>query len=166
MRKTIDFLLNDWLDVASLGARDRYSEHSPETFASVLDTCQRIADEKFAPFNRLVDAQEPRLDVPGMIRNAEQFEAWSAANPKLADRWSQRMKEFGNEMSDMERLAAEGKPGAVMRTGAPYSTWFNGGIRNSEQEYMAQLLRRKAKVLVAFGSCACRQRHEVAGRIA
>jgi F420-non-reducing hydrogenase small subunit len=31
---------------------------------------------------------------------------------------------------------------------------FNGGIRNSEQEYMAQLLRRKSKVLVAFGSCA------------
>ena len=32
---------------------------------------------------------------------------------------------------------------------------FNGGIRTSEQEYMAQLLRRKSKVLVAFGSCAC-----------
>jgi F420-non-reducing hydrogenase small subunit len=32
--------------------------------------------------------------------------------------------------------------------------FFNGGIRTSEQEYMAQLLRRKAKVLVAFGSCA------------
>jgi F420-non-reducing hydrogenase small subunit len=31
---------------------------------------------------------------------------------------------------------------------------FNGSIRTSEQEYMAQLLRRKAKVLVAFGSCA------------
>jgi F420-non-reducing hydrogenase small subunit len=31
---------------------------------------------------------------------------------------------------------------------------FNGGVRTSEQEYMAQLLRRKAKVLVAFGSCA------------
>ena len=31
---------------------------------------------------------------------------------------------------------------------------FNGGIRNSEQEYMARLLRRKSKVLVAFGSCA------------
>ncbi len=31
---------------------------------------------------------------------------------------------------------------------------FNGGIRTSEQEYMAHLLRRKAKVLVAFGSCA------------
>jgi F420-non-reducing hydrogenase small subunit len=31
---------------------------------------------------------------------------------------------------------------------------FNGGIRTSEQEYMAQLLRAKSKVLVAFGSCA------------
>jgi F420-non-reducing hydrogenase small subunit len=31
---------------------------------------------------------------------------------------------------------------------------FNGSIRTSEQEYMAQLLRQKSKVLVAFGSCA------------
>jgi len=31
---------------------------------------------------------------------------------------------------------------------------FNGGIRTSEQEYMAKLLRKKSKVLVAFGSCA------------
>ncbi len=31
---------------------------------------------------------------------------------------------------------------------------FNGGVRTSEQEYMAQLLRAKSKVLVAFGSCA------------
>src|SRR5262245_57748946 len=29
------------------------------------------------------------------------------------------------------RLAVEGKPGAVMRTGAPYSTLFNGGIRTT-----------------------------------
>jgi F420-non-reducing hydrogenase small subunit len=32
---------------------------------------------------------------------------------------------------------------------------FNGGIRTSEQEYMARLMRRKSKVLVAFGACAC-----------
>jgi hypothetical protein len=29
------------------------------------------------------------------------------------------------------RLATEGKPGAVMRSGASYSTWFNGGIRTT-----------------------------------
>ncbi|MFP3985085.1 MAG: oxidoreductase [Candidatus Bathyarchaeia archaeon] len=33
--------------------------------------------------------------------------------------------------------------------------FFNGAIRNSENEHMAKLLREKAKVLVAFGSCAC-----------
>ncbi len=31
---------------------------------------------------------------------------------------------------------------------------FNGAVRNSENEYVAKLLRRKAKVMVAFGSCA------------
>jgi len=33
--------------------------------------------------------------------------------------------------------------------------FFNGAIRTEEQEYMAKLLRKKSKVLVAFGSCAC-----------
>jgi len=32
--------------------------------------------------------------------------------------------------------------------------FFNGAIRTEEQEHMAKLLRRKSKVLVAFGSCA------------
>jgi F420-non-reducing hydrogenase small subunit len=41
-----------------------------------------------------------------------------------------------------------------MEDGAIDVCLFNGGIRTSEQEYMAQLLRRKSKVLVAFGSCA------------
>ena len=33
-------------------------------------------------------------------------------------------------------------------------TFFNGSIRNSEQENMAKLMRKKSKTLVAFGSCA------------
>ncbi len=32
--------------------------------------------------------------------------------------------------------------------------FFNGAIRTEEQEYMAKLLRKKSKVLVAFGTCA------------
>lgn len=31
---------------------------------------------------------------------------------------------------------------------------FNGAVRNSENEHLARLLRKKSKVLVAFGSCA------------
>ncbi len=33
-------------------------------------------------------------------------------------------------------------------------TLFNGAIRNSENEYMSKLLRKKSKILVAYGSCS------------
>ncbi len=62
VRRTIDFLLHDWLDVTALCARPRFADHSRETFDSVLDACERIAREKFAPFNRLADTEEPRFD--------------------------------------------------------------------------------------------------------
>ena len=61
-RQTADFLLYDWLDVESLAARPRFADHSRETFASVMDTCEKIAREKFAPFNRLADTEEPWFD--------------------------------------------------------------------------------------------------------
>ena len=66
MRDAIDFLLYDWLRVESLLDRPRFSDHSKATFAEVLDTCERIAREKVAPFNRLADVDEPRL-VDGRV---------------------------------------------------------------------------------------------------
>jgi F420-non-reducing hydrogenase small subunit len=42
-----------------------------------------------------------------------------------------------------------------MEDGSILLTLFNGGIRNDENEHIAKLLRRKSKILVAFGSCAC-----------
>ncbi|MBC7916632.1 MAG: acyl-CoA dehydrogenase, partial [Rhodoferax sp.] len=60
LRNTLDFLLNDWLDTTALTARERFSDHSRETFDAVLETCERIAREKYAPFNRLADVEEPR----------------------------------------------------------------------------------------------------------
>ncbi len=62
LRSTIDFLLHDWLNTTALSERDRFSDHSRDTFDAVLDTCARIAREKFAPFNRLADTQEPHFD--------------------------------------------------------------------------------------------------------
>ncbi|MEO7056339.1 MAG: acyl-CoA dehydrogenase [Caldimonas sp.] len=61
-RQTVDFLLHDWLGVESLRSRPRFADHSRETFDSVLDTCERIARERFAPFNRLADTEEPWFD--------------------------------------------------------------------------------------------------------
>ncbi len=62
LRSTLDFLLYNWLKANSLSQRERFSDHSRETFDAVLDTCERIAREKYAPFNRLVDTQEPHFD--------------------------------------------------------------------------------------------------------
>lgn len=62
LRPTLDFLLYDWLDAESLNQRERFSDHSRETFDAVLDTCERIAREKYAPANRIVDTQEPHFD--------------------------------------------------------------------------------------------------------
>jgi alkylation response protein AidB-like acyl-CoA dehydrogenase len=61
-RQSIDFLLYEWLKADGLAERPRFADHSRETFDSVLDTCERIAREKFAPYNRLADTEEPWFD--------------------------------------------------------------------------------------------------------
>ncbi len=62
LRPTLEFLLYQWLGAEGLNQRARFADHSRETFDAVLDTCERIAREKYAPFNRLVDTQEPHFD--------------------------------------------------------------------------------------------------------
>ncbi|MFI4939213.1 MAG: acyl-CoA dehydrogenase [Burkholderiales bacterium] len=62
MRTLLDFLMYDWLNIESLLSRERYADHSRQTFDAVLDTSERLATERFAPFNRLVDIEEPQFD--------------------------------------------------------------------------------------------------------
>ena len=78
MRPIVDFLLVDWLRVETLTSRERFADHSLETFAQVLDTCERIAREKYAPFNRLVDTQEPQFDGEKVILPQATHDAWAA----------------------------------------------------------------------------------------
>ena len=52
-------------------------------------------------------------------------------------------------------MDAKYKDVEAMEDGSILLTLFNGGIRNGENEHLAKLLRRKSKILVAFGSCAC-----------
>ena len=61
-RESLDFLLHRWLRVESLCERERFADHSRETFDSVLDTCERIAREKFVPASRASDVEEPWFD--------------------------------------------------------------------------------------------------------
>ena len=43
----------------------------------------------------------------------------------------------------------------ALADGAIEVCFFNGAIRSDENESMARLLRRKSRLLVAFGACAC-----------
>ena len=61
-RRDLEFLLYEWLDVTSLTERERFADHSRETFDDVLDLAEQIATEHFAPHNRTSDAHEPEFD--------------------------------------------------------------------------------------------------------
>ncbi len=61
-RRDLDFLLHEWLDVEALTKRQRFADHSRESFDDVLDLAEQIATEHFAPHNRLSDAREPVFD--------------------------------------------------------------------------------------------------------
>lgn len=61
MRRTMGFVQDDRLQLPVLRQRRRVAGRAAETFASVVDTGECIERGKFAPINRLADAQEPRL---------------------------------------------------------------------------------------------------------
>src|ERR1700687_5734624 len=61
-RRDLDFLLFEWLRVDELTKRERFAEHSRETFADVLDLCEQLATRYFAPHYKKSDSNEPTFD--------------------------------------------------------------------------------------------------------
>lgn len=70
-RQDIDFLLFDWLHVDALAQRERYQDHSRDTFTAALDTYAVIAGEHFAPHNKRNDQQEPSFDGKSVTVHSE-----------------------------------------------------------------------------------------------
>jgi alkylation response protein AidB-like acyl-CoA dehydrogenase len=60
-RRDVDFLLFEWLDVTRLTERATFADHSRQTFDAALDTYAQIAEAEFAPHNKKVDREPPRL---------------------------------------------------------------------------------------------------------
>ena len=77
-RRDIDFLLFEWLQVQNLSARERFAEHSQETFTALLDLCEDLATRYFAPHNKLNDTREPSYDGQRVTLNPEVKEALDA----------------------------------------------------------------------------------------
>ena len=91
LRQTLQFLLYEWLDTEALCQRPRFGDHSRETFDAVLDTCERIARERYAPFNRLVDTQEPYVDGDTVVLPQATHDARSEerrVEKECRSRWS------------------------------------------------------------------------------
>jgi alkylation response protein AidB-like acyl-CoA dehydrogenase len=79
-RRDVDFLLYEWLDVPALTARERYAEHSRETFDAFLDVAEQIAERNFAPHNRRNDLEEPTFDGATVTVHPEVAAALAAFN--------------------------------------------------------------------------------------
>ncbi|HEY8022966.1 MAG TPA: acyl-CoA dehydrogenase [Burkholderiaceae bacterium] len=61
-RRDLEFLLYEWLDVESLTQRERYADHTRETFGATLDIAERMAEDLYAPHCKKSDQQEPHFD--------------------------------------------------------------------------------------------------------
>ncbi|KUH65324.1 acyl-CoA dehydrogenase [Mycolicibacterium novocastrense] len=77
-RRDLDFLLYEWLRVEELTERERFAEHSRETFDAVLELCEQLATRYFAPHNKKSDANEPTFDGEKVTVIPEVKEAWDA----------------------------------------------------------------------------------------
>jgi alkylation response protein AidB-like acyl-CoA dehydrogenase len=77
-RRDLDFLLYEWLRVDELTSRDRFADHSRETFDAVLELSEQLATRYFANHNKLNDANEPTFDGEKVTLIPEVKQAWDA----------------------------------------------------------------------------------------
>lgn len=79
-----EFLLYEWLKVDELTQRQRFKEHSRETFDGILDVAKQIALEHFEPHYQKLDANEPRMNAEGKVELIDDvkraLDAFSAAD--------------------------------------------------------------------------------------
>ncbi|MBT0568539.1 acyl-CoA dehydrogenase [Williamsia sp. CHRR-6] len=66
-RRDIEFLLYEWLDVTALTSRERFAEHSRETFDDVLSLSADMAIQLFATHNKKADQNEPYIGEDGRV---------------------------------------------------------------------------------------------------
>jgi len=76
--RDIEFLLYEFLNTEGLLERERYHEHSRETFNATIQTAKVIAEKYFANHNAKGDANEPHFDGEKVHLIPETKAAWDA----------------------------------------------------------------------------------------
>ena len=74
--KDLNFLLFDVFKAQDLTHYPRFAEHDAETFKSILETAQGIAQDFFAPHNATADQNEPTFDGQQVKTITEVKTAW------------------------------------------------------------------------------------------
>ena len=62
-QRDIDFLLYEFLDTESLLSRERYAEHSRESFDATINGAKNISEKYYWNHYHKCDAEEPVSDV-------------------------------------------------------------------------------------------------------
>ncbi len=135
-RRDLDFLLYEWLRVDELTKRERFAEHSRETFDGVLDLCEQLATRYFAPHNKKSDAHEPSFDGSRVTIIPEVKEALTAfARAELIS------------MGMEQHLGGAQLPATVAEAGF---AWFSAA--NISTTGYLMLTMANANLLAKFGS--------------
>jgi len=61
-QRDLEFMLYELFDAEGLISRQRYAEHSRETFDAAIDTAKKIAEKYFLPIRQKVDTHQPTFD--------------------------------------------------------------------------------------------------------
>lgn len=140
--RDVEFLLHDWLDVAALSSRDRFADHSRDTYDALLALCEQIATDHFAPHFRKSDEQEPTFD---------------GGKVELIPEIGEALRRFA-EM-DGFALGADAEHGGLQlpsTVGTACATWFTAA--NIGTICYAFLTQANAALLQAHGSDDLRRR--------
>lgn len=135
-RADLDFLLYDWLRIDELTKRERFAEHSRETFDAVLELSEQLATRFFATHNKASDANEPTFDGEKVTVIPEVKEAWDAfASADLIP------------MAMDQRLGGAQLPETVAQAAL---AWFLGA--NASTTGYLMLTIANANLLTSFGT--------------
>jgi alkylation response protein AidB-like acyl-CoA dehydrogenase len=61
-QRDLDFMLYELFDVEAMIERERYADHSRETFSAAIETSRTVAEKYFLPIRQKVDTNQPTFD--------------------------------------------------------------------------------------------------------
>jgi len=61
-QRDIEFMLYELFDAEGLTARERYADHSKETFDAAIETAKKVAEKYFLPIRQKIDTHQPTFD--------------------------------------------------------------------------------------------------------